>query len=99
MAFIQETAEGIILSVKVIPKSSRNEIVGTVGECLKIKLTAAPEGGKANKLLIQFLADTLKLNKSYITIIKGKTTGRKLLRIRGIDKDTIDRMLSLKRET
>lgn len=93
--FIKETSDGIILSVKVIPRSSRNEIAGAVGDNLKIKITSAPEKGKANKALIRFLSGSLNLVKSDISIIKGETSAHKLLKIKQIDKATFIRALEL----
>ncbi len=92
---IQKTSDGIILSVKVIPKSRRDEIVGKVGESLKVKLTQAPERGKANKALIELLARVLNLRKSDIVLIKGEAARNKLLKIKGITVSEIKRTFKL----
>lgn len=75
------------LRVKVIPKSSKTEIVEFMedreGEkTLKIRLKAVPEKGKANAELIKFLSKTLNLDKTAISIISGKTDQIKLLKIK-----------------
>ena len=70
------------ISVKVLPKSSKNEIVGWEGEILKVRLTAAPEKGKANEALIALLAKEYGVAKSNITILKGATSQRKLVEIK-----------------
>ena len=93
--FIKQTSDGIILSVKVIPRSSRDEIAGAVGDDLKIKITSAPEKGKANKALIRFLSEALKISKSDILITKGETSTHKLLKIKQIDKASFIRALEL----
>ncbi|RME66142.1 MAG: YggU family protein [Nitrospirae bacterium] len=72
------------INVKVIPKASRAEVVGTEGETLKVKLTAPPEGGRANKQLIEVLAKHFKVPKSAITIVKGETSRQKIVEIEGI---------------
>lgn len=80
-----------ILKVKVIPKASRNEIVGFEDNVLKVKLTAAPEKGKANQALIDLLSKKLKIPKSKITIIRGATSSLKTLEIDGVDAEDIFR--------
>lgn len=72
------------ISVKVLPKSSKNEIVGWKGEILKVRLTAAPEKGKANESLIALLAKEYGVSKSSITILKGTTSQKKLVEIKGL---------------
>lgn len=70
------------IKLKVIPRSSRNEIIKdeTTGE-IKVKLTAAPVDGEANKKLIAFLSDEWDMPKSKIRIIKGETSKNKLIEI------------------
>jgi len=72
----------MILSVKVIPKSSVNKIVGFEGDVLKIKCTAAPEKGKANEAVVQLLAKYYGVPKSAVAIIKGKTGSKKVVEIK-----------------
>ena len=71
------------VKVKVIPKASKNAIVGFDGDVLKVKLTAVPEKGLANKALIDLLSKTFKIPKSAITILKGESSPSKILRIDG----------------
>lgn len=64
----------LTLTVKVIPKSSRNELVEFRDDgSLKIKITAAPEKGKANAAICAFLADVLRVPKSQVRIVRGET--------------------------
>lgn len=70
------------LHIRVLPRSSRNEIVGTMADgAIKIKLTAAPVSGEANKKLIELLSKKFGIAKSKITIIKGKTSKNKVIEI------------------
>ena len=71
------------VKVKVIPKASKNAIVGFDGDVLKVKLTTVPEKGLANKALIDLLSKTFKIPKSAITILKGESSSSKILRIDG----------------
>ena len=68
-------------NIKVIPKSSKTEIIEKKDNFLKIKLKAVPKKGKANAELIKFLAKYFKTAKSNIRIIKGETSGNKIVEI------------------
>jgi uncharacterized protein (TIGR00251 family) len=89
MPFIQENINGIILNILIQPRSSKNMIAGQHGDTLKIKLTAPPVGGAANKMCIQYLSKWLDIPKSSIEIISGHTgrTKRVLLRLENDEKD------------
>ena len=82
------TANGVLLAVRLTPKSSSNAIRGIEQEadgsvCLKAAVTAVPEGGKANAALLKLLAKTWKLPKTSLEIASGATSRRKLVRIAG----------------
>lgn len=68
-------------TIKVIPKSSQNQIIEQKDDFLKIKLKAIPEKGKANDELIKFLSKHFKIPKSNINIIKGQTNKNKIIEI------------------
>lgn len=69
------------ISVKVIPKSSENRVIGYEKEVLKVKCTAAPEKGKANDALIEILADHFNVPKRCIKIVRGLNTTKKIVEI------------------
>lgn len=70
------------IKLRVIPRSSKNEIVGEMPDgALKVKITAAPTDGEANKKLITFLSDEFDIPKSKITIIKGERSKTKTIEI------------------
>jgi uncharacterized protein (TIGR00251 family) len=74
----------MILKVYLQPKSSRNEIVGAYRDGIKIKVTAPPVEGKANEVLIRFLAKELNVSPSCIEILKGHHSREKTLKISGM---------------
>jgi uncharacterized protein (TIGR00251 family) len=76
--------DGIIIEVKVDPRSSRNDIVGAVDKTIRIKLTAPPVGGAANELLIELLAEKYGIRKSDVIIMKGESSRHKLIKLRGV---------------
>ena len=96
---LKSTASGIILPVLVQPKSARNEILGPVQGRLKIRLTAPPVEGEANKALIAFLAKRLKVAKSRINILKGQKNRRKMLIIEGESVERIEAVIGVAAET
>jgi uncharacterized protein len=67
------------IAIKVIPKASKNEVVGWKDDVLNVRLTAVPEKGKANADLIRLLSKYFKVPKSAITIVKGETSRNKLI--------------------
>ena len=70
------------ITVKVIPKSSRTELAGTLPDgTWKVKVAAVPEKGKANKELCEFLADHFGVSRSRVTILSGATSHVKRVRI------------------
>jgi hypothetical protein len=82
--------DGLLIDVRVQPKSSQNAIVGIHGEALKIKLNAPPVEGKANKALIQLVAKLLKCSKSNVEIVSGQASRNKRLLIHIHNNDDIE---------
>jgi uncharacterized protein (TIGR00251 family) len=78
---IKETADGLTFSVYVQPRASKIALAGCHNNALKIKLTAPPVGGAANKQCIQILAKTIGLPKSAITITGGQSHRLKQIQI------------------
>ena len=79
-------ASTLSLSVKVIPKSSKTEWVGTLEgpdgeELLKVKVSAVPEKGKANEELCHYFAKMLGLRKSQVKVVSGLTSQRKRIEL------------------
>lgn len=71
--FIQESPGGLLFKVYIQPRSARNMITGLHGDALKIKLTAPPVAGAANKMCVEYLAKCLKVPKSTLEILSGQT--------------------------
>lgn len=94
MLDIISTNTGIIISVKAQPGSGKNRIVGNLGGRLKLAVSATPEKGKANKAIVELLAETLHISESSIHIISGKTSRDKKLMIEGISPENINTLLN-----
>lgn len=69
------------INVRVIPKSSMNLVQSELDGSMKVKLTAVPEKGKANKQLIEILAKHFNLSKSKVRVLKGATSKDKLVEV------------------
>ncbi len=95
MSIFSNTKEGVMFTVKVVPGSSRTQIAGPMGQMLKIKVAAAPEKGKANDCLIDFLAEKLGIRKNAIEIVSGHTSPVKQIRIEAMTSDKITQQLGL----
>lgn len=67
------------ITVKVIPRSSKNELVKQKDGTYKAKLTAPPVDGEANKALIKLLAQEFNVAKSLIRIVKGESAKTKII--------------------
>ncbi len=92
MAF-KQTTDGILVNIKIVPNSSKNDIV-LEDEFVKVKITAQPIEGKANKALIEFLSKKFKIPKTSIEIVKGETNKEKTLFFRTDDIEKQSLILS-----
>jgi len=88
------TEGGIILTLHIQPRASKNELCGVQGNALKIRLTSPPVDGAANKLCREFLADLLDVPKSAVEIISGETSRHKRVRIASDDPEKLRRFMS-----
>jgi uncharacterized protein len=73
-----------ILEIKAVPNAPRSEIIGWLGDALKVRLQAPPGEGKANAELCTFLAKQFGLTKRAVTIANGDTSRLKRVRIEGL---------------
>lgn len=85
---LKETKEGLILQIRISPNASKNEIIKE-NNSLKVKITAQPIDGKANKALIEYLSKQFRIPKTSIEIIKGETSKDKILLIRVFDEEKV----------
>ena len=93
---IEEHNGAAVFVAKIVPGSSgQTRICGLLDEMLKIKVSAAPEKGKANQCLIKFLAKQLGVKKNAVSIISGTTNQVKHVRISGMSADTLLKKLNL----
>ncbi|MEO6922001.1 MAG: DUF167 domain-containing protein [Collimonas sp.] len=86
---------GVRLALQVTPNAKKSQVIGPLDDVLKVRLQAQPIEGKANEALIRFLAETLDVPRSKVSITHGQTSKRKLVEVTGaqLNPDTVMRSL------
>lgn len=90
IAFLRRNDDGIELRIKVVPGASRSEIVGMLGDRLKIRVAAAPEKGKANEALLLLIADWLGTKN--IELTAGHGNAEKTVHVIGVHELSAEQM-------
>lgn len=85
--YLQDREDGVIISIYVQPRASKNEVVGLQGDELKLRLTSPPVEGAANKLCREFLAKLLGLAKGQVSLVSGDKSRHKRLLARGVTSE------------
>jgi len=96
---VKESNGGVVFTVKVVPGSSRTAVCGLLDEMVKIKVSAAPEKGKANKCLLDFLAKQLGVKKNAVKIVSGKSNPVKSVQVLGISVEQLLNKLNLSKQS
>jgi len=91
---VRDVDGGAVLAVKVVPGSSRDRIVGALGDCLKITTAAAAEKGKANAAVAKLLAAALGVGHGAVQLVGGLTRPRKEFRVAGLSAAAVRRRLA-----
>jgi uncharacterized protein (TIGR00251 family) len=89
MVEIQTRGADVLLPVKVVPKSSRDRIVGELDGALKVAVSAARERGAANAAVCKLIAKTLGLRAQQVTVESGHASPRKTLRLAGTTPEAV----------
>ena len=94
---IENIEGGVVFLAKIVPGGSQSRVCGLLDGMLKIKISAAPEKGKANQALVGFLAKKLGVKKKAVSIISGQTNPVKQVQVLGISTETLLKKLNLNR--
>jgi len=92
---IQENGDAVVFTVKVVPGSSRTAVAGALADMLKVRVAAAPEKGKANQCLVEFLARRLGVRKNAVEILSGQTHPVKQVKVTGVSAAQLVERLGL----
>ena len=84
-----------VLRIKAVPNASRTEVAGRLGDAVKVKLKAVPEGGRANAELLEFLSEKLGLPRKAVSLESGDTSREKRVAVAGLDEAEVLRRLGL----
>ncbi len=94
MIHLEETPQGIILSVRAQPGAKRNAITGVHDGALRVSVTAAPDKGKANEAIIGVLANTFQIAKSAVQLQSGPTSRQKKFLLHGLNLDQVKALVA-----
>ncbi|MBI1189275.1 MAG: DUF167 domain-containing protein [Tepidisphaera sp.] len=83
------------IDLKVVPGSRATAVVGRLGERLKVKVAAPPEGGKANRAVCELLAEVLGVSERAVSIIAGHGSAEKTARVEGVSAAAARKKLDL----
>jgi uncharacterized protein (TIGR00251 family) len=87
--FLRIQSDGVLLSVKLQPRASSNEIGEALGNELRIKVTAPPVDAAANEALVGLLAETLDCPRNRIELVRGHTSRHKTVKLYGYSADVL----------
>ncbi len=87
--FLRVQADGVMLSVKLQPRASANQIGEALGNELRIKVTAPPVDAAANEALIRLLADELDCPRNCVELIRGHTSRHKTVKLHGLSAEAV----------
>ena len=85
----QERDLAVILSVRLQPRASKDEIAGEMAGELKVRLRAPAVEDRANEALVEFLAQLLKRPKSAVRILSGERSRTKRIEISGVTRQQV----------
>ena len=91
---ISSAEGGAAFPVRVVPRASKNEISGRQGDAIKIRLTAPPVEGSANKALVDYLSEVLDVRKNQIEILSGHVSRDKIVCVVGLTPHQVEARLS-----
>ena len=91
----QQSQPSATIKVRVQPRASKDEILSCRGDALRVRVTAPPEGGRANEAVIGLLAGALDVPKSRVNIIRGMASREKLVMIESLTREEVQRRLNV----
>ena len=93
-AFLRVQADGVLLSVKLQPRASANEIGEALGSELRIKVTAPPVDAAANEALVKLLAQQLDCPRNRVELVRGHTSRHKTVKLYGLAPEDVVQKLA-----
>lgn len=75
--------DAVLIAIKAVPGASRDQVAGLLGDRIKVRVAAPPEGGKANEAICKLIAETLDVPARQVEIVAGHARAEKTLRVSG----------------
>ena len=89
------TGRSATVSVRVVPRASREGVAGFEGGVVRIRLNAPPVEGQANDALVRFLAKAVGVPRSRVTLVTGERGRSKIVRVAGVTREELMAALGL----
>ncbi len=93
--FASREGAAVLVRLKAVPGASRDGIAGLLGDRLKVRVAAPPEGGRANEAIVGLLATSLGVSRSSVAIVQGHATPLKSARIETVCETVIERLKAI----
>jgi uncharacterized protein (TIGR00251 family) len=90
---LSRAKDGVLITVRVVPRAGRSGLAGTRGDALLVRLKAAPVEGAANAELIEVIADAIGVPKRSVSITVGEKSRRKTVLVSGVSVDEVSSKL------
>ncbi len=90
---IEQRGEDVFIAIKAVPNASRDQIAGVLGDRVKVRISAPPEAGKANKAICKLFAAALGVKPRQVTIETGHGSAEKTVRVAGLSAAAAARAL------
>ena len=88
----RQISGAVRFTVRLVPRASRNEIVGLQGSALKVRVTAPPVEGMANENLIELITAALKTSRRNVCIVSGSASRTKVIEVQGVSLENVQRL-------
>jgi uncharacterized protein len=92
--FLRPQSDGVLLSIKLQPRASANEIGEALGNELRIKVTAPPVDAAANEALVKLLAQQLDCPRNRVELVRGHTSRHKTVKLYGLGVEDVLKRLT-----
>ena len=89
----QQSQPVTTIKIRVQPRASKDEVLGFRGDAWRVRVTAPPEGGKANEAVISLLAGALGIARSRVLIMRGHTSREKLVQVESLGLEEVQARL------
>ncbi|MDR0672344.1 MAG: DUF167 domain-containing protein [Zoogloeaceae bacterium] len=92
--FVAKRNGALLLTLHIQPGAKKSRVAGRHGDALKVRIAAPPVDGRANVVLLDFLANWLGIPKSALRLKSGQSSRQKVVRVEGVDTEALARHIS-----